>query len=268
FTATRNPFRRPYHSVAVLDAERQMFDFIASHQGLDRTYIRSVGAATQDWSVMAKQGTLRGIYSVTDYEPLSLQRYANFYRLLQGQPGEQELQPFYGALDADPSRPQFRLLNLMSVRYIVTARRADGFYVALKAAHWPLVYHPLTGSYVVFENNDALPRAYVAHDVITARDEAAALDAIAVASFNPRKTVVIEPDATPARLAEHSDASLTAATIVRYEPAYVVIESQATRPGYLLLTDTFYPGWHAEVDGTPRAIYRANSLFRAVAVAA
>jgi uncharacterized membrane protein YfhO len=48
----------------------------------------------------------------------------------------------------------------------------------------------------------------------------------------------------------------------------VVIETDARRPGYLVLTDTFYPGWRADVDGTAQTIYRANYLFRAVYVPA
>ena len=37
-------------------------------------------------------------------------------------------------------------------------------------------------------------------------------------------------------------------------------------PGYLILTDAFYPGWTARVDGQERPILLANYFYRAVAV--
>ena len=42
------------------------------------------------------------------------------------------------------------------------------------------------------------------------------------------------------------------------------VEAVADADGFLLLADTFYPGWSAEIDGVPVQIYRANVSVRAV----
>ena len=65
-----------------------------------------------------------------------------------------------------------------------------------------------------------------------------------------------------------ADRPIVAARSVSNEPSQVVIEADASEPGMLVLTDTFYPGWVARVDGEPREILRANYLFRAVSLEA
>jgi hypothetical protein len=56
--------------------------------------------------------------------------------------------------------------------------------------------------------------------------------------------------------------------VVVDEPHRVELEVRALRPGYVVLTDTFYPGWRARVDGRSVPILRANGVHRAVATAA
>jgi uncharacterized membrane protein YfhO len=57
-----------------------------------------------------------------------------------------------------------------------------------------------------------------------------------------------------------------AAEIVSYEPERVEIETSSPRDGYLVLSDTYRPGWSALVDGAPSTLWRAQTAFRAVAV--
>jgi uncharacterized membrane protein YfhO len=56
------------------------------------------------------------------------------------------------------------------------------------------------------------------------------------------------------------------ARVTHYAPERVEIEVSAEAPGYLVLTDAWYPGWEAAIDGEPVPVYRADLLFRAVIV--
>ena len=59
--------------------------------------------------------------------------------------------------------------------------------------------------------------------------------------------------ATPARVVERTDTEVT-------------VSVDATAPGQLVLLDTLYPGWEAEVDGEAASVRPANGAFRAVEV--
>lgn len=46
------------------------------------------------------------------------------------------------------------------------------------------------------------------------------------------------------------------------------VESETETDGWLVISDTYYPGWKASIDGQPTEIYRANHTMRAVKLAA
>ncbi len=52
--------------------------------------------------------------------------------------------------------------------------------------------------------------------------------------------------------------------ILKYEPNYVEIEAVVGESKFLILSDTYYPGWKAHVDGKIDKIYRADYILRAV----
>ena len=67
------------------------------------------------------------------------------------------------------------------------------------------------------------------------------------------------PDAAPAL-----PTGTGRAAVVRESQREIVIEAEAPQDGYLLLADTYYPGWTALVDGRPTPLYRANLSVRGI----
>lgn len=58
------------------------------------------------------------------------------------------------------------------------------------------------------------------------------------------------------------------AEVVRYDPEHVVIEARSQASSFLVLNDSYYPGWEARIDGVVTKIYRTNVLVRGVVVPA
>jgi uncharacterized membrane protein YfhO len=54
--------------------------------------------------------------------------------------------------------------------------------------------------------------------------------------------------------------------IVQERPDRVLLEADLSEPGYVVLVDSYDPGWQAWLDGQPIPILRANTAFRAVQV--
>ena len=86
-------------------------------------------------------------------------------------------------------------------------------------------------------------------------------------TFDPDAAVILD-DAVPRETASSQDAvSAGSASIVAEDARHLTIQADAARDGYLVVADTFYPGWSADVDGKPAPIYRANLAIRAVPLA-
>ena len=118
-----------------------------------------------------------------------------------------------------------------------------------------------SGDVKIYENLTVLPRALFVSDVQFADSDATAMQLMQAESFDPATTVVVIGDGENQEKGEGSNPSLPLplpSSIISYSPEQVVIDFNASLPGYLVLTDAFYPGWTATVDGQPVEIERAE----------
>jgi hypothetical protein len=120
----------------------------------------------------------------------------------------------------------------------------------------------------IYENLNALPEAYLVHKVIPASTGASALAAIQKPDFLPRQEVVVEGNSLSSISSEEGAAPNDRVVCTRPSPNLVNVKVACQKPGVLILTDTYYPGWHAYLDGKEVKIERANYLFRGVQIPA
>jgi hypothetical protein len=126
----------------------------------------------------------------------------------------------------------------------------------------------------VYRNRAVLPRAQIIHDVRVVDTPEAAWDAVHAADFDPSRQVVVEATSqdmleSPAQPAPAPGAEERVAWLKR-TPTEVVLDVTAAAPGYLVLSEAWYPGWRAQIGADsqwtdlPGAVVRANTAFQAV----
>jgi hypothetical protein len=112
-----------------------------------------------------------------------------------------------------------------------------------------------------------LPRAWTVPALHTVDTEEQVIDALVRPDFDPRAAAVVTRDQA-ALLDAKADPGSTArlASFAFDDGQNVVIEVAGGAEGYLVLADTFFPGWTATVDGRPTPIARGNLCQRVVAL--
>jgi hypothetical protein len=121
---------------------------------------------------------------------------------------------------------------------------------------------------LIYRFKECRDRALLVFNYEVEPDPAVVRARVATKEFDPRQVLLLENQPVPA---QPPVASLNLETnrsgsvrIVTYEPDDVRLEASLDSPGFLLLLDTYFPGWRATVNGAPAPIYQADYNFRAV----
>ena len=155
-----------------------------------------------------------------------------------------------------------RGFSLLGVRYIVMPPGVEFNSSQSFGLEFPIVYSGADAS--IFENPYALPRAFVARGVIEARSFESAQEIVHAGDFDIRNNAVIE-GAVPAGVEPIAPGAYNdSVRISAYRTNSVEIDASLESDGLLVLTDVFYPGWKAYVDGAGAEVYRVDGLVRGV----
>ena len=158
------------------------------------------------------------------------------------------------------------LLDVFGVRALLLA---PSLRIGSKVIFEPLRRNPVAYAGVdgvVLSRPSALPPAFVAYRWRKSRglDESVIQMALGT-SRTARDDPVVETSRKPAGEAPGRS---TPARVVSRSDTEVRVVFEAAAAGQLILNDTYFPGWRAELDGEAVDIHPANGAFRAVEVPA
>jgi hypothetical protein len=145
------------------------------------------------------------------------------------------------------------LFDLQCVTHLLSGRGLSGLFGPTVQA----------GSAFIARNSNALPRVRLMGRPRYAAGEAEAIAAVGQLGPRIRDRLVVEDSDRP--LPEDAESAGTAA-ITHEEPERVEVAIDARSAGYLVLADTYDPGWSATLDGRAAPVRPAWITFRAVHV--
>ncbi len=135
----------------------------------------------------------------------------------------------------------------------------------------------------VFENGRAQPRAWIAYERVVLDDADEVVQSIEYGrlpdgrAFDPSRMVLVDQhDVSGNDESAAADPTPNVPNVGReqsiaweaYDTDFLALRVTTDRPGWLVLSEPFYAGWRATVDGLDAPVLRANHALRAVPVPA
>ncbi len=120
----------------------------------------------------------------------------------------------------------------------------------------------------IYLNDGYFPRAYVVGEALPAANVSEALGLVQMQAERLAEVVVLEVGDNPPPVWQTAVSTASQVRITENGLNRVTLQADLDDAGFVVLADTYYPGWRAAVDGRPTPLYRANSIVRAVYVPA
>jgi hypothetical protein len=135
----------------------------------------------------------------------------------------------------------------------------DETFQSLSPGQYRLIH---SGDVKIYENMDTLPRAFLVYEWLHRPSVEASIQTMRRSDFDPANVAVIVGDGPERTIGQGSGT----VAFSRYLPEQIEMIVDSDSAGLLVLTDSYYPGWEATIDGESTPILHADGLFRAVEV--
>jgi hypothetical protein len=168
---------------------------------------------------------------------------------------------------------RLRLMSLLGVKYILETKKGPDKEHKLIEERFPesiftLAYEDET--WRIWEYKNALPRAFLATQVKVIDNKQKMIDFLYDPNIDLKKTVIVQTGSEFIKAMNEENAGkgedLKEVKIIRYEPNTVLLSVESERKGMVFLSDTYYPGWKATVDGKQTEILQVDYAFRGIPV--
>jgi hypothetical protein len=238
-------------------------DYLSATTPPDRVY------GYKQASLGTNPNVLWHVLSTEGYDPLYISRYGELlYASDKGIysskiPRSDAILP--DTFAGDDSYGKRVLLDLLGVTYILDEDPNGRDFVEFEKDYPKENYEYFyrQGKWRVYKNKNVLPRAMIFYNYKTITDNSEIISTLFSKNFDYKSHLILEE--TPSEV-QPQDKEPEKATIINYQSNKISITTNSSSKGLLFLSDVYYPGWHAYVDGKQTSVYRADYAFRAVPI--
>lgn len=171
----------------------------------------------------------------------------------------------YGQEDLSNNSYRQKILNIVGIKYVLNRSEIlTGDYspdtVTFPEEKYKLAWQK--GLWQAYENKNITQRIFITNKYKVVNEDKA-LQTLLNKDFNEKETLVLYEDPK----IKQSDLKQSL-KVDSYTPNKITISAKTSSDALLYVSDNYYPGWIASIDGQDNKIYLANYTFRAVVVPA
>lgn len=197
-----------------------------------------------------ESSSLFGLQDIRGYKFLTSQRYAELFK-------DVEISGYLYYFN----NYNAKFFNLLGIRYFVQdSRWPDNFDLEKNSLKAVYNYKNIK----IYENNAALPKVFPVSSIKRAKKLKEASNIFWSNDFDPKIMAIVE-DISDYHLYQNLTNDVKV-SIFDYKPNHVSINVSTKNNTYLVITDSFYTGWKAFIDGKETKIYPTDIAFRGIFV--
>lgn len=186
------------------------------------------------------------IESLTGFDALYLSSYRNFLWLSGDHPDT----PYESFFTFNSIR-NLNILKLLNTKYILSDESNFAFDMNGVEKVTPNLYRI----------RETLPRAFIVPNATIAKSQKETIKLLTDPEFNPKKNIIL--DRNP-NVPLKNPSSFTPVKIIKGNPNSLKLNPSLDAPGFLVLSEIWYPGWKAYVNNKQTEIYKTNYIFRSI----
>ncbi|HVN82195.1 MAG TPA: YfhO family protein, partial [Terriglobia bacterium] len=154
-------------------------------------------------------------------------------------------------------------LTGLNVGYILSVEPIESPLVTLERVFHINSESPLR----VYRLRNRLPRAFLVLEAKPSQENFQSFKSFLAVDPNVTRPIPSPSTSNPSRpTVGEVNVIQSLVQIQRYDPNQIEMESQSDKAGMLILLDSYFPGWHAFVDGKETQVKNINFVFRGVSL--